>query len=80
MSTAADGIYPPQQDPYDQITVMAALQLGNLPRVRQLLWARLGTRIWDAASWHDFEASSRRVDKIDDLIAVHAALRWECSG
>ena len=66
-----------QQDLYDQIMVMAALQLGDLPRVRQLLKARLSTRIWDAATWQAYEIRSRRVDEAHDAAAVHAALRWD---
>jgi hypothetical protein len=66
-----------QQDLYDQITVMAALQLGDLPRVRQLLKARLSTRIWDAATWRAYESHSRRVDEAHDAAAVRAALRWD---
>jgi tetratricopeptide (TPR) repeat protein len=66
-----------QQDIYDQIMVMAALQLGDLPRVRQLLKARLSTRIWDAATWQVYESRSRRVDEVDDAAAVRAALRWD---
>jgi tetratricopeptide (TPR) repeat protein len=66
-----------QQDLYDQIMVMAALQLGDLPRVRQLLKARLSTRIWDAATWQAFESRSRRVDEARDAAAVRAALRWD---
>jgi tetratricopeptide (TPR) repeat protein len=66
-----------QQDLYEQIAVMAALQLGDLPRVRQLLKARLSTRIWDAATWQDFESRSRRVDEARDAAAVRAALRWD---
>jgi tetratricopeptide (TPR) repeat protein len=66
-----------QQDLYDQIAVTAALQLGDLPRVHQLLKARLATRIWDKTSWGDFERRSRRVDEIRDATAVRAALRWE---
>ncbi len=65
-----------QQDLYDQFMVMAALQLGDLPRVRQLLKARLGTRIWDAATWHAYESHSRRVDEIHEAAAVRTALRW----
>jgi len=68
-----------QQDLYDQIMVMAALQLGDLPRVRQLLKARLSTRIWDAATWQIFEARSRRVDEVQDAAAVRAALRWDAN-
>ena len=66
-----------QQDLYDQIMVMAALQLGDLPRVRQLLKARLSTRIWDAATWQAYESHSRRVDETHDAAAVRAALRWD---
>jgi tetratricopeptide (TPR) repeat protein len=66
-----------QQDIYDQIMVMAALQLGDLPRVRQLFKARLSTRIWDAASWQVYESRSRRVDEAQDAAAVRAVLRWD---
>jgi hypothetical protein len=66
-----------QQDLYDQIMVMAALQLGDLPRVRQLLKARLSTRIWDAATWQAYESRSRRVDDGHDAAVVRAALRWD---
>jgi tetratricopeptide (TPR) repeat protein len=66
-----------QQDIYDQIMVMAALQLGDLPRVRQLLRARLSTHIWDEASWRVYENRSRRVDEVRDEAAVRAALRWD---
>jgi tetratricopeptide (TPR) repeat protein len=68
-----------QQDLYDQIMVMAALQLGDLPRVRQLLRARLSTRIWDAATWQGYEDRSRRVEQIHDAAAVRAALRWDAT-
>src|SRR6266545_5232146 len=66
-----------QQDLYDQIMVMAALQLGDLPRVRELLKARLSTRIWDAATRQACESRSRRVDEAHDAVAVRAALRWD---
>jgi tetratricopeptide (TPR) repeat protein len=66
-----------QQDLYDQIAIMAALQLGDLARVRQLLKARLSTRIWDDASWRAYEKASRRVDEIHDDATVRAALRWQ---
>ncbi len=65
-----------QQDLYDQIMVMAALKLGDLPRVRQLLKARLTTRVWDVATWQAFESRSRRVDAATDVEAVRAELRW----
>lgn len=65
-----------QQDIYDQIMVMAALQLGDLPRVRQLLKARLATRVWNVATRQAFKARSRRVDAATDAEAVRAELRW----
>jgi len=65
-----------QQDLYDQIMVTAALQLGDLPRVRQLLKARLTSRVWDAITWQAFEDRSRRVDAAADAEAVRAELRW----
>lgn len=65
-----------QQDLYDQIMVVAAQRLADLPRVRQLLKARLSTRVWDASSWEAFERQSRLVDSIDDETGVRHALRW----
>jgi tetratricopeptide (TPR) repeat protein len=65
-----------QQDLYDQIMVMAALELDDLPRVRQLLKARLTTRVWDAGTWQAFEDRSRRIDATADTEAVRAELRW----
>lgn len=66
-----------QQDIYDQVMVMAAVQVGDWPRVRQLLKARLGTRMWDLASWQAFERRSQRVDEVRDTTSVRAALRWD---
>jgi hypothetical protein len=65
-----------QQDFYDQIMVVAAQRVGDLPRVRQLLKARLSTRVCDSSSWQAFEHQSRLVDGIDDVTAVRDALRW----
>jgi len=65
-----------QQDLYDQLMVMAALQLGDWARVRELLRARLMTRIWDEPSWQAYERRSRLVDGIGDAAGVRAALRW----
>ena len=65
-----------QQDIYDQIMVMAAVQLGDFSRVRQLLEARLATRIWDEGSWSAYESRARRADEAHDAAAVRAALRW----
>jgi len=66
-----------QQDLYDQIMVLAAFQLGDLPRVRELLKARLSTRVWDEASWAAFEHRARLVDALEDIASVRAALRWD---
>jgi len=66
-----------QQDLYDQIMVMAALQLGDLPRVRQLLKARRGTRVWDEDTWRDYERRSQEVDQIQDPADIRAELQWE---
>jgi hypothetical protein len=65
-----------QQDLYDQIMVVAALRTADLPRVRQLLKARLATRVWDASSWQAFEHQVRLVDAIEGQEAVREALRW----
>jgi len=46
-------------------------------RVRQLLKARLTTRVWDAATWQTCEGRSRRVDEAHDAAALRAALRWD---
>jgi tetratricopeptide (TPR) repeat protein len=69
-----------QQDLYDQIMVVAAQRLDDMPRVRQLLKARLSTRVWDASSWAAFNRHSRIVDGADDASAVRDALRWASSG
>jgi hypothetical protein len=66
-----------QQDLYDQIMVMAALQLDDFPRVRQLLKARRSTRIWDAGSWQAYEDHARRIDEAHDAGTVCAELRWD---
>lgn len=65
-----------QQDLYAQIMIMAALELGDLPRVRQLLKARLATKVWDTDSWQLYEARARDADATNDVQAVRAALRW----
>ena len=65
-----------QQDLYDQIMVVAAQHLTDIPRVRQLLKARLSTRVWDASSWKTFKRYSRLVDSIENEAVVRDALRW----
>lgn len=66
-----------QQDLYDQIMVMAALRLDDLPRVRQLLNARLCTRIWDTGSWQAYIDRAGQLGEVENIDAVRAALRWE---
>jgi len=66
-----------QQDLYEQILITAALQIDDWPRVRQLLKARRVTRVWDEASWRDFESRTRHIDAIHDAAAVRAELRWD---
>ena len=66
-----------QQDLYDQIMVVSALQLGDLRRVRQLLKARLCTRIRDTESWQNYIKRSHELDATLDQDVIRAALRWE---
>ena len=66
-----------QQDIYNQIMITSALYLGDMPRVRQLLKARLVTRIWNGPTWSNFERQSRRIDKTHEEAFVRAALRWD---
>jgi len=65
-----------QQDLYEQIAVMAAFRLGDLARVRQLLKARLNTRVWDEASWQACLHGANAIDTTIDEPAMRAALRW----
>jgi tetratricopeptide (TPR) repeat protein len=65
-----------QQDLYDQIMVMAAFKTGDWPRVRQLLSARLATRIWNPSTWNAFVARAPEMAKIEDENALRKALRW----
>ena len=65
-----------QQDLYEQIMVAAALQIDDWHRVRQLLKARRVTRVWDDATWRDFESRAQRIDAIHDTAAVRAELLW----
>jgi hypothetical protein len=51
---------------------IAALQLGDFPRVRRLLKVRLRTVILDEASWRAYENGSRRADEAHDAEAVWA--------
>jgi tetratricopeptide (TPR) repeat protein len=68
-----------QQDLYDQIMVMSALQLGDLPRVRQLLKARQTTRIWDATTFQAYTERCRLIEAVDDAAGVRTRLLWDAS-
>jgi len=68
-----------QQDIYDQLMVAAAMQLGDLPRVRELLEARLATRMPDAERRRAYGHRMRGNDAFDDAAAVRAELRWATS-
>jgi len=66
-----------QQDLYPQIMVSAALQLGDWPRIRQLLKERRTVRIWNPASLEAFNALARRIDTFRTAEQVTAELRQE---
>lgn len=67
-----------QQDLYDQMMVVAALQLGDWARVRQVLKARISSRVWEGGtSWGEFDARARAIDTIEDVAAVREELRWK---
>jgi tetratricopeptide (TPR) repeat protein len=61
-----------QQDLYQQIMISAAMQLGDWPRIRQLLKERRTVRIWNAASLDQFHGIARQIDKIDSAEEVTA--------
>ncbi|MGB0749548.1 MAG: hypothetical protein ACPGO3_12460, partial [Magnetospiraceae bacterium] len=66
-----------QQDIYDQMMVMAARNLGDFPRVRHLLKARLTTRYWDETSWEYFLIGTKAVAEVHDDTGIRAAFRWQ---
>jgi hypothetical protein len=69
-----------QQDLYPHMMVAAALQLGDWPRIRQLLKERRTVRIWSQASLEQFNALARRIDAFRTKEQVHAELRQEQAG
>ena len=68
-----------QQDLYLQIMISAALQLGDWPRIRQLMKERRTVRIWNPASLEEFNALARRIDSFRTTEQVNAELRQEAS-
>jgi len=64
-----------QQDLYPHLMVAAALQLGDWPRVRQLLKERRTVRIWNPESLEQFNALARRIDAFRTKEQVNAELR-----
>lgn len=64
-----------QQDIYQQIMVSAAMQVGDWPRLRQLLKERRAVRIWDPASLEQFKLLARKIDEFQTSEQVKAELR-----
>lgn len=64
-----------QQDLYQQIMISAALQLGDWPRVRQLLKERRVVRFWNPASLDQLDVLTRQIDGFETKEQVEAELR-----
>jgi hypothetical protein len=54
-----------------------AVRLGDFPRARQLLKARLTTVVLGEASWRAYENGSRRADEAHDVEGVRVPLGRE---
>jgi tetratricopeptide (TPR) repeat protein len=63
-----------QQDIYQQLMIFAAMQLGDWPRVRQLLKERRVVRFWNPASLDQLGEITRQFDKFDTADQVKAEL------
>ncbi len=64
-----------QQDLYQQIMISAALQLGDWPRIRQLLKERRIVRFWNPASLDQFDVLARQIDGFENMEQVKTELR-----
>lgn len=64
-----------QQDIYQQMMIFAAMQLGDWPRVRQLLKERRVVRFWNPASLDQLNVVTSQFDKFGTLEQVKAELR-----
>lgn len=63
-----------QQDLYQQIMISAAMQLGDWPRVQQLLKERRIVRFWNPASLDQLNELARQIDKFQTVEQVKAEL------
>jgi tetratricopeptide (TPR) repeat protein len=63
-----------QQDIYQQLMIFAAMQLGDWPRVRQLLKERKIVRFWNPASLDQLNALALQFDRFDTAEQVRAEL------
>lgn len=64
-----------QQDIYQQIMLLAAMQLGDWPRIRQLLKERRVVRFWNPASLDNLQALTTQFDGFESADQVKAELR-----
>jgi hypothetical protein len=64
-----------QQDIYQQLMIFAAMQLGDWPRIRQLLKERRIVRFWNPASLDQLNLLAQQFDKFDTTDQVKAELR-----
>ena len=63
-----------QQDIYQQLMIFAAMQLGDWPRIRQLLKERRVVRFWNPASLDQLNVLARQFDAFDTADQVRAEL------
>jgi hypothetical protein len=64
-----------QQDIYQQVMIFAAMQLGDWPRIRQLLKERRIVRFWNPASLGQLNVLAHQFDKFETIEHVNAELR-----
>jgi tetratricopeptide (TPR) repeat protein len=64
-----------QQDLYQHIMISAAAQLGDWPRIRQLLKERRAVRIWSPESLDQFKVLAQQIDEVQTIEQVRAELR-----
>jgi len=64
-----------QQDIYQQMMIFAAMQMGDWPRVRQLLKERRVVRFWNPASLGKLNVVTSQFDKFGSAEQVKAELR-----
>ena len=64
-----------QQDVYQQVMIFAAMQLGDWPRIRQLLKERRIVRFWNPASLDELNELAQQFDNFGSKEQVKAELR-----